>query len=65
VTGYASLDRLIDFVAFMYEQKRACIRADMSRDEAAFGAALIENFRSFPVLPSADERISACILGVE
>jgi hypothetical protein len=41
------------------------IRADLLRDEATFGATLIENFRSFPVLPSADERISACIVGVE
>jgi hypothetical protein len=41
------------------------IRADLLRDEAAFGETLVGNFRSFPVLPGADERISACIVGVE
>jgi superfamily II DNA or RNA helicase len=41
------------------------IRAELLRDEAGFGAVLIESFRSFPVLPGADERISACIVGVE
>lgn len=40
------------------------IRADLLKMEDRFGGQLIEKFRSFPVLPGADERISACIIGV-
>ena len=40
------------------------IRADLLKMEDRFGDQLIEKFRSFPVLPGADERISACIIGV-
>lgn len=40
------------------------IRRDLLQQEDSLGPKIIENFRSFPVLPSPDERISACILGV-
>ena len=41
------------------------IQADLLKSEEEFGSTLIDKFRSFPVLPGADERISACIVGVE
>ena len=41
------------------------IQADLLNSEEEFGGALIDKFRSFPVLPGVDERISACIVGVE
>lgn len=40
------------------------IRADLLKLEDRFGDQLVEKFRSFPVLSGADERISACIVGV-
>lgn len=40
------------------------IRTDLIRMEDRFGDQLIDKFRSFPVLPGADERITACIIGV-
>lgn len=55
----------LKFADNKYRQHEQAILADLLRNEATFGAALIENFRSFPVLPSADERISACIVGVD
>lgn len=40
------------------------IRNDLIKLGDQFGDQLIDKFRSFPVLPGADERISACIIGV-
>lgn len=40
------------------------IRADLLKLGDGFGDQIVEKFRSFPVLPGADERISACIVGV-
>ena len=40
------------------------IRQDLLAEGDSFGDRVIETFRSFPALPSADERVSACIIGV-
>ncbi len=40
------------------------IRSDLLKEEATLGPRIIDKFRAFPVLPSPDERISTCILGV-
>lgn len=40
------------------------VRQDLLSDEGRLGPAIFEQFRSFPLMPSPDERISACIVGV-
>lgn len=40
------------------------IRKDLLEREVTVGPRVIAEFQTFPVLPAADERISACILGV-
>ena len=40
------------------------IRKELISKDFGFGDKVIHEFRSFPVLPSADERVSACIIGV-
>lgn len=40
------------------------IRKSLVGKEATPGSSILEKFRAFPVLPPPDERISACILGV-
>ena len=40
------------------------IRADIIEREEYIGPRILEEFQQFPLLPSADERIIACILGL-
>lgn len=40
------------------------IRRELLAGEDFLGPQIVEKFRAFPVLPSLEERISACILGV-
>lgn len=40
------------------------IRKNLMERETELGPSIIAEFQHFPVLPAADERISACILGV-
>ncbi|HSM27329.1 MAG TPA: SNF2-related protein [Thioalkalivibrio sp.] len=40
------------------------IRDDLKNKEATLGPQIIERFASFPVMPPPEERISACILGI-
>lgn len=40
------------------------IRGDIIEREGQIGPRVLEEFQSFPLLPSADERIIACILGL-
>ncbi|MEN8207223.1 MAG: SNF2-related protein [Pseudomonadota bacterium] len=40
------------------------IRKELINKGFEFGDLVIQEFKSFPVLPSADERVSACIIGV-
>jgi len=40
------------------------IRKELISKGIDFGDQVIQEFRSFPVLPSAEERVSACIIGV-
>ena len=40
------------------------IRRELISREASLGPRCIERFRSFPVVPSPDERIRVCIVGV-
>jgi hypothetical protein len=40
------------------------IRGELITREADLGPRCIEQFRSFPVVPSPDERIRVCIIGV-
>jgi len=40
------------------------IREDLMAQESQLGGQILEAFVEFPVLPSPDERISACIIGV-
>ncbi|QKT03531.1 helicase [Ectothiorhodospiraceae bacterium 2226] len=42
----------------------ADIRAYVLAQEESLGPRIIAQFQSFPVLPSPDERVTACILGV-
>jgi superfamily II DNA or RNA helicase len=40
------------------------IRKELINKGFDFGDQVVQEFKSFPVLPSADERVSACIVGV-
>ncbi|MEN8108406.1 MAG: hypothetical protein ABFS22_10415 [Pseudomonadota bacterium] len=40
------------------------IRRELTNKGFEFGDHVIREFKSFPVLPSADERVSACIIGI-
>ena len=40
------------------------LRKDLKDKEMEFGKVIINTFSKFPVLPSPDKRISACILGI-
>lgn len=40
------------------------IRQDLLRQEKIFASQVIDAFKSFPVLQSPDERVSACVIGV-
>jgi len=40
------------------------IRRELIKKGFEFGDLVIQEFKTFPVLPSADERVTACIIGV-